>query len=102
MKYFNVSKTYQTVTPESAQHGEIASQGYYFKDLTLSLREVLHEIKKSGVAYVQSYRSESSVNIYGRSNIEDLKTLEEETICIHVDGPARMIARLVKILKNNH
>jgi hypothetical protein len=43
-----VSKTYEVVTEESAEHGDFAETGFVFEDDRMTLEEVLREIDKDG------------------------------------------------------
>jgi hypothetical protein len=40
-----VSKTYQVVSEESAQHGDFADQGFEYQDKELTLRELVDELE---------------------------------------------------------
>jgi hypothetical protein len=43
-----VTKTYQTVTPESASNGDFADDGFIYTDSVMSLRELIDEVKDLG------------------------------------------------------
>lgn len=43
-----ISKTYQTITPESAEDGDIADQGFVFEDEPYTFRELLRLIQMEG------------------------------------------------------
>lgn len=43
-----ISKTFQTVTPESAEDGEFADQGFVFEDEPYTFRELLTLIDREG------------------------------------------------------
>jgi hypothetical protein len=45
---FLISRTFDVVTPESAQEGDIADSGFIFKDRPATLRECLDEVKTLG------------------------------------------------------
>jgi hypothetical protein len=45
MLSFSVSKTFSRVTEESAEHGDAEEHGFCFEDETLSLAELLDELR---------------------------------------------------------
>jgi hypothetical protein len=45
---FKVSKTYNEVTPESAEHGDFSDTGYVFQDVIYTLSELKQLIKSEG------------------------------------------------------
>jgi hypothetical protein len=42
---FLVSRTYQITTPESAEHGNFAEDGFIFQDETMSLEEAVRNLR---------------------------------------------------------
>jgi hypothetical protein len=95
---FKVSKTYQCVTPESAEHGDFSDQGYEWQDKDYSLRELLYEIKSQGNEYAQ-LNNDNYADIYGWNYTSDYKTGEDTTPCLHVSGSSRAMNRLMKIIE---
>lgn len=43
-----VSKTYEVITEESAEIGEAKDHGFVFRDVEMSMEEVVREIKRGG------------------------------------------------------
>lgn len=62
---FQVSKTYEVITPESAEYGETEEKGFEYQDREFDLRELLEEIKNGGFVELSS----SNIN-YEKNNSE--------------------------------
>lgn len=95
-KPFKVSKTYDVVTPESAEHGDVDDRGHDFEDEPMSLREALREIRNIGPecgSHVTPHGGR--VSIYGTDSDTDYRTGAETTHAIHVRGKDRNLKRLI-------
>jgi ribosomal protein L37AE/L43A len=53
-KTFLVSKTFEEVTPESAEEGEASDRGFVFQDEIMDEEEVVHELRRGGYIYPSS------------------------------------------------
>ena len=98
---FSVSLTYDVVTPESAEHGDVEDRGYVYEDERMSLGDVVREMNRRGPweevqvdrHLLRAYESEGSVNY---------RTGAETTHAIHVRGSERAIKRLAQYLESGH
>lgn len=104
---FSVSMTYEVVTPESAEHGDVEDQGYDYEDEAMSLTDVVREVQKHGPydeiqempdhragsrgALLRLYESEGSVNY---------RTGAETRHALHIRGSERAIRRLAQVLES--
>lgn len=93
---FNVSKTYQVVTEESASHGDFSEGGFEFEDSSMSLREILDEVNSLG--YFEVNDSTDQIGLYGVDPDIDYQSGEETTYALHIDASPRAIARLKRLL----
>jgi hypothetical protein len=50
-----ISKTYETVTQDSAEAGEAEDSGFVFEDESMTFRELIGEIHRGGYCYSSSY-----------------------------------------------
>jgi hypothetical protein len=57
-KEYIVSKTYEIITPESAEIGEVADTGYLFEKETMSFEDVVDEIETGGYIEAGDSRAE--------------------------------------------
>jgi hypothetical protein len=73
-----ISKTYETVTPESAEHGDIEDSGFDYENENFTFKEFLHEIETSGCIY-----SEGCTWLYSEPQIEDYGTCETKSYALH-------------------
>lgn len=48
MKTVKITKTYQVISPESAEIGDFEDQGFDYQDQEMTLREVLSEVERGG------------------------------------------------------
>lgn len=46
-----ISETYETVTPESAEHGDIADSGFWYQDQPYTFRELVDYISHAGFVF---------------------------------------------------
>ena len=94
---FIVSKTYEIVTPESAEEGDAEERGFEFENTKMTLAEVLSEVRDLGSHHVQSNRS-TQISLYGQGEYVDYSTGDTKTYALHIRGPSRAISRLEDIL----
>lgn len=79
-----VSKTYEVVTPESAENGEPSDQGFEFKDETMSLQDLAHEIESEG--FSEWSNSDGTGWLYTTTPVQDrafFEKGEEKTYSLH-------------------
>lgn len=98
---FSVSMTYEIITPESAEHGDVEDQGYDYQDKRMSLSDVVREVESHGPydeiqemsdsrgALLRLYESEGSINY---------RTGAETRHALHIRGSERAIRRLAQVL----
>lgn len=94
---FIVSKTYEIVTPESAEEGDVEERGFEFENTKMTLAEVLYEVKDLGSHVVQRDGS-TRISLYGQGESVDYRTGDTTTYALHIRGPSRAISRLEDIL----
>lgn len=92
---FTVSKTYEVVTPESAEYGDVEDSGFIFRKEPMTLREVMRHIDNMSVIHNQP--SWSGLSIYGEA-VQDYRDGSETSETLHVSGPTRALRRLEKLL----
>jgi len=93
---FNVSLTYQQITPESAEHGDFSDQGFIYEDKKMSLKDVLSELEHEGAVFTEewSYQGDT-VDCYHPDFVDiDLSTGTKEQRCLHVEGSIKNLERL--------
>ncbi len=94
---FNVSKTFQTVTPESAEEGDFSEQDFIYEDRDLGLKYLLDEIKDLG--YYELQANGAHITLYGADADVDYTDASETTYALHITGPTRAVRRLVLLLQ---
>lgn len=57
-----ISRTYEIVTPESAENGEVADQGFDFEREPVTFRELIRIIDRDGFRECSSHPASGSVN----------------------------------------
>jgi len=90
---FKVSKTYQVITPESAEIGDHADQGFEYENNEFTLRELLKEIENGGFVE-NSGRWLSTVDPE-----RDYQTGEETFYNLHIETSERNYERICKLAK---
>jgi hypothetical protein len=96
-KLFVVSKTYDIVTPESAEHGDYSESGFIFERENMTLRELLNELKELGG--FDNLHGTGRQSLYAIDSIKDYYDGSETSYAIHVNGPKRALKRLSAILE---
>ena len=79
-----MNKTYETITPESAEKGEVAERGFIFKDKEMTFSEICQMIEEDG------YIHPSDSNDYcprwiSTEGETDYRTGEETIYSLHPD-----------------
>ncbi len=95
---FRVSKTYSTVSPESAERGDFCDSGYVYENKACSLHEVLELVADHGCfdnfqdngIYQDLYQIEREI---------DYSNAHETSECLHISGPRRAMKILNKYIK---
>lgn len=107
---FSVSMTYEVVTPESAEHGDVEDRGYDYEDERMTLTEVVTEVRRKGPweeaqimpAYERGKRGPQGalLRLYpsGEGDI-NYRTGAETRHTLHIRGSDRAIRRLADVLK---
>lgn len=92
---FIISKTYQTVTPESAEHGDFADSGYEFEDVSYTFRELVDLIYHDGFIEPSIFPPKSGDDFWLSSDyeIEDYSTGEEISYSIHLENKSPRMLR---------
>lgn len=82
-----ISRTYEVVTEESAEQGDIEDSGFVFKDQPCGFRELIETIKADGFAYPDS--SHGVPRWLSSEAEQDYKTGEWVTYSLHPSHDAR-------------
>ena len=103
-KPFKVGKTYEVVTPESAEHGDAEERGWQFDTEPMTLRETMREIEKLG-GYEASWNTSQAykvtqVTLYGIDADTNYQTGADTTYALHISGPANAMRRLKQLLSD--
>lgn len=94
---FTVSKTFDLVTPESAEDGESAESGFVFEDYRMTMRETLRAIRDAGGGHLQ--RTYDGLTLYVYDAEVDYRTGDSTTYALHVVASPRNIARLARFVE---
>jgi len=95
---FTVSRTYDIVTPESAEQGDVSESGYVYEPEKMTLRDVLSEIKSLGYfENLQDYNGSQS--LYGVDADIDAADGSETREALHIDASERVMRRLTQLLR---
>lgn len=82
-----LSQTYQTVTPESAEDGELSDSGYEWAGAPHGFRETVELIRSGG--FTQRPDSHGVPRWLSTDAEEDFRTGESTTRSLHPEGDAR-------------
>lgn len=100
MLTFNRSVSFDIVTEESAEGGDVAESGRLVEDNATTLRDALSDIEyRGGACFMTSYPG--SLTVYHYTNT-DYCTGEEMSEASHFSGDARVIARLARIIARKY
>lgn len=93
---FNVSVTYDTVTPESAEHGDFNESGFEIEPFyTRSINEII-DLIRSNYVYENFHSGQNYQSIYSDSYTIDYYTGEDKRVAVHISGPDK----LMRVLNN--
>jgi hypothetical protein len=104
-----VGKTYDVVTPESAEEGEFEDSGWEFEPKMMTISEALSEIRELGnfefSVYPPQLRGrgyERQLTVYGVDSDEDYTTGAETRYALHIRGSEPAMRRLLALLKKRY
>jgi hypothetical protein len=90
-----ISRTYEIITPESAENGEAADAGFVEQDADYSFRRLMREAREGGWESSQYPLPDSEADFaqvwltrYGEA---DFRTMETENVSIHFAGTTRQV-----------
>ncbi len=102
---FLVSKTFDVVTPESAEHGDVERRGFCWDEQKMSLRDLLSECRDLGtlenwtrVECCGRYNGMPSQSLYGTDTDENYRNGESTSYAIHIKASAANMRRLQRFL----
>jgi hypothetical protein len=85
-----VAVTYDMVTPESAEHGDVADSGFAVSPEPMRFREALATLTEYG-----PYDHDNGEDFYSADALIDYRTGESTRYAVHIAGSAPNLARLV-------
>jgi hypothetical protein len=108
-QHFTVSKTYEVVTPESAEEGDVEDRGFEYEKTRMSLRDLIREIKDLGsfefdsspmtiTEIVRRGNAGASLTLYTMDTHTNYQTGAETSYALHIKGSPRAMKRLGEIL----
>ena len=100
-KPFKVGKTYEIITPESAEHGDAEERGWVFDATPMTLRELIREIEELGGVEPDSSpvpRKGTRLTLYESDPDTDYQTGAETREALHIRAPENAMRRLKQIL----
>lgn len=97
MVTLEVSRTYEVITPESAQQGDAAERGWCFKPMFLRLRDTLNEVKRLGYFEVSDHGNH--IDLYACDPDRDDETGAETYYHVRIAAKPRALNRLLKLIK---
>lgn len=88
MPKFLVGRTYETVTPESAENGECEDSGWVFEPREMSLREVLDELRDCTELSCSHVTPDNAAHVWAstEAHVEDYSTAETRSESVHLKG----------------
>ena len=97
-KLFNVSRTYDVVTPESAERGDFTESGFVFEKTAMTLKQVFSELRSLG--YFENLQDTcNSQSLYSADADIDYRDGSETREALHIDASPRVMRRLTRLLK---
>jgi hypothetical protein len=81
LRTFTVSETYQIVTPESAEMGDCAEQGFTFEKSEMGFEDLAEHIRSNGFVEISGNNWLSTVD-----PIRDFESGSEEYRQLHITG----------------
>jgi hypothetical protein len=100
---FEVGKTYEVITPESAEEGDAEERGWVFKPEMMSLRDTVREIEELGSFEPDSWpmpMTGTQLSLYQSDVDEDYETGAETREVLHIRGSAGAMKRIRQIVKD--
>jgi hypothetical protein len=100
---FEVGKTYDVVTPESAEEGDVEESGWVFEPVMMSLRDTVREIENLGAFEPDSWpmrMTGTRISLYQVDGDVDYGTGAETREALHIRGSASAMKRLLPIIKD--
>ena len=100
-KPFKVGKSYEIVTPESAEHGDAEERGWVFDTEPMTLRETMREIEKLGAFEPDSLpvpRKGTQLTLYETDGDVNYRTGAETRNALHIRASENAMRRLKQIL----
>ena len=100
-KPFQVGKTYEVITPESAEHGDAEERGWVFGAEPMTLRETMREIGKLGAFEPDSSpvpRKGTRWTLYETDGDVNYRTGAETRNALHIRAPENAMRRLKQLL----
>ena len=83
-----INKTFDEITPESAERGDVSESGFYLKRQPYTFRELVGELRDLGI------QGDNGLNgsAYGTPYVDSYATMTEisEAIHFHPDNPERL------------
>lgn len=83
MLTFTVNKTYEIITPESAEEGDAAERGYDLEDEAMDLRELMNELERCSELSDSHVHARTWATCYGSP---DMHTGEYRNESIHISA----------------
>lgn len=103
---FTVSKTYEIITPESAEIGDAAERGYEFENQIFTLHELIDEINNSGftslsespIIYNALLKRDGKAHVWLNTTDPErnYRTGEETFYGLHIECTHRQLARILR------
>lgn len=103
-KPFMVGKTYEIVTLESAEQGDIEESGWAFDTEPMTLRETIREVERLGSFEADSSpvpRRGTRITLYELDGTINYRTGAETRHALHIKAPQNAMSRLKQILADN-
>lgn len=95
-KLFQVSKTYDIVTIESASRGDYAESGFVYESTSMTLRELVQELNSIG-GLENFQANDISQSLYSIDPDIDYSTGDERNEAIHIKANPRVMKRFNRI-----
>jgi hypothetical protein len=99
---FEVGKTYDVVTPESAEEGDFAESGWVYEPTVMTLREAFDEIANLGGFEPSEWPmpvTGTHLTLYQIDGNTDYRTGAETREALHIAGRPGPMKRLRQLLK---
>jgi hypothetical protein len=95
MNKYLVSETYETITYESAEKGDVAESGFNFQDSPMSAQEIADYLALNGYTEASSnyYHPKLCFTCYGEM---DAHSGEVGNTSLHFEAPERIVRAICK------